>query len=117
MDRHDEATRAQKTRKIRDFNDRLRRTGLGGKVFLTRGVAAVDSDTLTQVLQAVRTFDDFKRGNDPWGEHDFGEVIVDGQRFFWKIDAYDLNLEFGSPDAADETVTRRVLTIMAAEDL
>lgn len=117
MDRHADATRMQNTRKIRELNDRLRTTGIGGKVFLTRGVAAIDADLLTQVLHAVRTFDDFKRGNDPWGEHDFGEVIVDGERFFWKIDAYDLNLEFGSPDPADERVTRRVLTIMTAEDL
>lgn len=117
MDRHADATRMQNTRKIRELNDRLRTTGIGGKVFLTRGVAAIDSELLTQVLHAVRTFDDFKRGNDPWGEHDFGEVVVDGERFFWKIDAYDLNLECGSPDPADQRVTRRVLTIMTAEDL
>ena len=35
---------------------------------------------------------------------------------FWKIDAYDRTLEFGSDDPADPSVTRRVLTIMLASE-
>jgi hypothetical protein len=44
-------------------------------------------------------------------------VAVHGERYFWKIDAYDVNLEFGSPDPADEAATRRIITIMTASDL
>lgn len=117
MDRHEDASRLQRTRKIQELNDRLRKTGVGGKVVLTRAVAAMGAPELTDLLRKVREFDAFTGGNDPWGEHDFGEVIINGERYFWKIDAYDLNLEYGSPDPADEAVTRRVITIMTATDL
>lgn len=114
---HDDATRALKTRKIQELNDRLRKTGIGGKVVLTRAVAALGETELSEVLRRVREFDDFTRNNDPWGEHDFGEVLLNGERYFWKIDAYDADLEFGSPDPANEAVTTRVLTVMKAMDL
>ena len=117
MDRHEDASRLQRTRKIQELNDRLRKTGVGGKVVLTRTVARLDAEDIKELLRLAREFDDFNRSNDPWGEHDFGEVVMNGIRYFWKIDAYDLGLEWGSPDPADEAVTRRVLTIMAAEDL
>jgi hypothetical protein len=34
------------------------------------------------------------------------------QRYFWKIDYYDLAGECGSSDPANPAVTRRVLTVM-----
>ena len=64
----------------------------------------------------MRTFDDFSEDNDPWGEHDFGSFEHNGRTINWKIDYYDLALRFHSPDAADPAVTRRVLTIMLAEE-
>jgi Protein of unknown function (DUF3768) len=36
--------------------------------------------------------------NDPHGEHDFGNFKLCGRTFYFKIDAYDENLEFGSED-------------------
>lgn len=115
---HDDATRALKTRKIQELNDRLRQTGMGGKVVMTRAVSALSAEDLGALIQKVREFDAFTPRNDPWGEHDFGEVVLEGERYFWKIDAYDVNnAGFGSPDAADETVTTRVMTIMTAMDL
>ena len=50
------------------------------------------------------------------GEHDFGSFEIGEQRFFWKIDYYDLSLCYGSNDPAEPTLTKRVLTIMLAEE-
>lgn len=114
--RHEKAI-AQSTIRVRDLNDRLRQHGEGVRIMLTRAVAAQPPDRISAILAAVQMFDAFTSSNDPWGEHDFGQVQIEGQRYFWKIDAYDLNLEFGSPDPADESLTRRVMTIMTDSDL
>ena len=73
-------------------------------------------DQRRSLLQKVRSFDAFGEDNDPHGEHDFGAFDLCGERLFWKIDYYDKDLSFGSPEPADPAVTRRVLTIMLASD-
>ena len=83
-------------------------------MFLTRGVAALPDDEQAAILERVRTFDDFAPANDPYGEHDFGAFEQNGHRIFWKVDAYDRDLQYGSPDPADPRVTRRILTVMLA---
>jgi len=67
-------------------------------------------------MRRVFAYSDFTPDNDPYGEHDFGSVEHAGKTIFWKIDAYDRRLKFGSPDPADEAVTTRVLTVMLAEE-
>lgn len=89
---------------------------VGGRVLITTGVAALGPEGVERVLRAVRTFDDFDGDNDPYGEHDFGALEVDGVRVFWKIDYFDRSLEFGSPDPVDPSVTTRVLTVMLAAE-
>jgi hypothetical protein len=54
MDRHEDATRLERTRKIQELNDRLRKTGIGGKVVLTRAVAAMGQADLSELLRRVR---------------------------------------------------------------
>ena len=114
---HDNDARTALTHKIRELNDRHRSEMPHGGVLLTRAVANSDPDAIVKIVQAVRAFESFTPGNDPWGEHDFGQVTVAGKQLYWRIDAYDLSLEFGSPEPTDEAVTRRILTIMTAEDL
>jgi hypothetical protein len=58
--------------RIREFNDNLRRTFLGGKVMMTAGVNALPDDVKAVVLQSARAFDAFDTENDPHCEHDFG---------------------------------------------
>ena len=98
------------------LNDAFRRSFTGGQVMLTGGVAALDPLERLAVLDAVRGFDAFTAGCDPYGEHDFGAVEVAGTRYFWKIDAYDRDYAYASPDPADPAVTCRVLTIMRADE-
>jgi len=101
---------------IRTLNDRLRREDLGGSVVITAGVAALGPEMVMRVREAVELFDTFTADNDPYGEHDFGIVQVDGVTFYWKIDYYDSSLEFGSEDPADPDETTRVLTILRSNE-
>ena len=101
---------------IRALNDAFRTTMSGGRVLMTAGVDALPVDIKTMVLRRVATFSDFTPENDPNGEHDFGNFALAGRKFFWKIDYYDANMEFGSEDPADASKTTRVLTIMLAEE-
>jgi hypothetical protein len=111
---------ASRPRRLRDFNDAFRKklplTGKGHRLNVTSGVAALHHDALGRLLDSIRDFDDFTEANDPHGEHDFGAIDQDGFRFFWKIDAYDQWVQFGSPDPSDPAVTTRVLTVMLAEE-
>jgi hypothetical protein len=86
------------------------------QVVITRGVADLGNDFIDRAVKAVRHFSNFTEDNDPYGEHDFGSFELDGIKLFWKIDCYDQNLEYGSPDPADADITRRVLTILLAEE-
>ena len=102
--------------RIRTLNDELRTTGIGGKMFLTRGMWAMGSDFVAHAVAAVRAFNAFSEDNDPWQEHDCATLEVDGETVIFKIDYFDLNMEALSPDPADPKVTRRVLTIMLADE-
>jgi hypothetical protein len=101
---------------IRDLNDAFRRTFSGGRVVLTAIVAALPATEREGLLQKVRSFHVFERGDDPYGEHDFGAVEHEGERYFWKIDYLVPELTAGSEYPADSTKTTRVLTIMRADD-
>jgi hypothetical protein len=103
-------------RSIRGLNDVLRRTGCGGQILITPGVQALSSKHLVALLNAIRRFDRFDDAVDPWFEHDMGSIPLEGERFFWKIDYYDLAMTGGSPDPADPAVTHRVMTIMRADE-
>jgi Protein of unknown function (DUF3768) len=98
--------------RIQMLNDRLRKTGTGGKVLLTDGVMAFGPDFAKTVMDAVAEFSLFNKDNDPWDEHDCGTVSVAGETIIWKIDYYDRKMECHSPDIADSKKIIRVLTIM-----
>jgi hypothetical protein len=102
--------------KIRELNDRLRRTFAGGRVMMTAGIAALPELDLAAVLERVRSFAEFNPDNDPHGEHDLGRFELAGRAVIWKIDYFDARLEFGSEDPADPAQTTRVLTIMLASE-
>ena len=101
---------------IKTLNDAFRHSLQGGRVMLTSGIRAKTQDEIAEILEKVRSFDNFTTANDPYGEHDFGSFDYKGQKIFWKIDYYDLNYEYMSENPADPTITNQVLTIMLASD-
>jgi Protein of unknown function (DUF3768) len=104
------------TDRIRTLNDAFRASLTGGSVMITRAVAALGTEAQREILKALRRYDVFDADDDPYGEHDFGRITVQGHEILFKIDYYDQNLVRHSPDAADPAVTHRVLTVMLAED-
>lgn len=105
-----------RTQRIRGLNDQFRRTGLGGRQFITPGIQEMGLLDVMTIRQLVASYDAFCEDNDPHGEHDFGNLTHRGEKVFWKIDYYDATLTAGSPDPADPAVTTRVLTIMLAQE-
>jgi len=92
-------------------------------VVMTAGILAmVDSDPVTSVARQmelmfiVANYSAFSEDNNPIGERDFGDFEWRGTRCYWKIDYYDRQTEWGSPDPADPAVTCRVLTILRADE-
>ena len=107
----------ERTQQIARLNDQLRCHQKGGQMVITRGVLGLASGAHVQsVVAAVAAFTDFTSDNDPHGEHDFGAFEFAGAKLFWKIDYYDADMRFGSPDPADPDVTTRLLTIMLREE-
>jgi hypothetical protein len=58
-------TLKSETKQIRGLNYCFRQSFIGGQVYLTSGVGALDDGLETRVLTAVREFNDFDEGNDP----------------------------------------------------
>jgi len=104
------------TDRIRALNDELRRNLPNGHTVMTTGVAALGAEAVARIVKTVAVYDDFCHANDPYEEHDFGSFEADGNLIFFKIDYYDKSLTYHSPDAADRSVTERVITIMLAEE-
>ncbi|PVE49880.1 DUF3768 domain-containing protein [Rhizobium rhizogenes] len=104
--------------RIRELNDRLRAMPFAphGQLLLTSGVADLPAGDIAAILRLVTTFDAFTLDNDPHGEHDFGAFTYGETRYFWKIDYYDRDRTYASPDPADPAVTSRILTVMRADE-
>ncbi len=108
--------RTRSAERIAQLNDKLRKTGRGGQVAVTRGVTALAGFDAAALMASLKRYDSFDEDNDPHGERDFGDLDLWGAELLWKIDYYDLELASGSPDPADQNVTTRVLTILLADE-
>jgi hypothetical protein len=102
--------------KIKQLNDTFRKSFHGGRVVLTVGIQSMPTDDRSGLLKQVQEFDKFTEDNDPYGEHDFGAISFKNDTYFWKIDYYDTDYNYLSPDASDPNVTNRVLTIMRGDE-
>jgi Protein of unknown function (DUF3768) len=127
------ATAREQTARIARLNDLARRAmGVACTGVATVGFRSLPEADQSQVRELIETYDAFDEDNDPHSERDFGCVyqLGDGQwtterprsrddereRVFWKFDYYDRDLQFGSEDAANPAITRRVLTIMLSDE-
>ncbi|MDX2271014.1 MAG: DUF3768 domain-containing protein [Cyanobacteriota bacterium] len=104
----------QTTQRIAQLNDEFRKSW-NAYIVITPTVQLLGSH-ISELLQLVRQFNVFNEDNDPYGEHDFGAIDYNGEKYFWKIDYYDQSLKYLSPDPADLTQTRRVLTLMHSSE-
>ena len=118
------------TERVSALNDlaRLGKLANARYVFTANLLATLTEDVLDPVAKRIATAAaqqrlltaireaDFTPDNDPYGEHDFGCVTVDGRKVFWKIDYYDRECRYGSECPADPAQTTRVLTIMLASE-
>ncbi|MCG9893713.1 MAG: DUF3768 domain-containing protein [Thermosynechococcaceae cyanobacterium MS004] len=102
---------------IAELNDRFRKGDRAlGKTVGSSIFSNLTFDQQLALSRLVRAFDDFTPENDPYREHDFGSVEFEGDKWFWKIDYFDQNFEYGSENPSDPTVTQRVLTIMHSSE-
>lgn len=73
--------------KIAPLHDALRWSFSDGRIFMTDGL---EPAVRAKIRDAVLTFAHFST-DDPYGEHDFGSIEVDGVRAFFEIDYHDQN--------------------------
>ncbi len=99
---------------IRQLNDRFRQAGIGGRTYITPGIQELGPEAMREIMNSITQYCDFSSDNDPFREHDFGSIDHGDTKVFWKIDYYDLDLAYGSPNPADPSITSRVMTVMLA---
>lgn len=111
---------SNQSNEIARLNDAFRKeifSQPSGRVLMTRTLTQMfDDHASMRILKTIQNFNDFNKGNDPYGERDFGGFDFEQQRIIWKIDYYDHSMEYGSQNPADPDQTNRVITIMAPQD-
>ena len=107
---------------IAKLNDRAR-SGFdpSARIMFTRGSldAFCSGDTASGLVaqaELIKTMRRHRFEEDTYGERDFGAFTFRGEKVFFKIDYFDLNLEYGSEDPANASITARVVTIMLASE-
>ena len=97
--------------RVRQLNDAFRRSFVGGVVVVTAGVEALPRERRASLLAQVRAFDAFNEDNDPHGEHDFGAIELEGEKYFFKLDYYAIDNDcMGSEDPSDPVIGSGKLT-------
>ena len=118
MDSQENSTcaRIPRAEVIARHNDALRKRGEGGVIVVTRGVRCLQGFEPLVLLKLVAQYDAFDVDNDPHGERDFSDVEMSGETLLWKVDYYDNDMLYASPDPANAGETQRVLTVMLATE-
>ena len=91
-------TPADRLTGIKALSDAFLSSFVAGSVTITQGIAALCAEVTAEVLRRVRAFN------------------LLALKFCWKLGCHDRDLECGSPDPAEPSVTTRVLTVMRADE-
>ena len=80
------------SQRIRELNDDLRQSLAYSprEATTTEGILNLGILAMYHIVKAVGNYDDFTKDNDPWEEHDFGQLNVNGQSIIWRIDYFPL---------------------------
>lgn len=109
-----EMTDAEKSAKIAELNDKARKDP--SIYSFTQAVRSLNREQLNELTKQIKEFNNFTERNDPHNERDFGKIEFNGESYLFKIDYYDNQLRYGSPFPEDESVTRRVITVMESSE-
>ncbi|MBA98305.1 MAG: hypothetical protein CMN10_15820 [Roseobacter sp.] len=102
-------------------NDAFRHSILGntpvadapqGQFVMTPGVAALGPVAHLELTRRVAAFDAFNADSDPQGWHEMGVIEFEDTTVWFKVDLYDTDYQYGSPEPSDPAQTRRVLTLL-----
>ena len=104
------------TERTRSLKDGLREHVTENRTLISPGVAALGPAMVDRIATTLRVYDDFCRGDDIMGGHEFGSFEVEGHRLLFQIDYFDGSLELDPPDLPDRHVTTRVITIMLSDE-
>ncbi|KZY52122.1 hypothetical protein A3734_19710 [Sulfitobacter sp. HI0054] len=111
----------QEATRIAAQNDAFRRSILGttpvadapqGQFVMTRGVAELGLEARLELTRRVAAFDAFTNDSDPHGWHEMGVIDFEDTTVWFKVDLYDVDYTYGSPEPSDPEQTRRVLTLL-----
>ncbi|AQT47981.1 DUF3768 domain-containing protein [Bartonella choladocola] len=103
--------------KVVELNDKLRKHGIGGKIHFTSTFYNLPDDLRSKLLKKIRSFDDFDKDNDPYGQHDFAMVEIEDTKAYFKIDYHNKDdVNFGSADPSNPEITHRIMTIGLMSD-
>lgn len=98
-------------RKICRLNDNFRKRSSDENIYTSLGVAKLGSRAIEEIINQIRSTNDFEVDNSRLGQHNFGSVSTGNNIVYWRIDYYDKDEEDVSPDPSDASVTTRVMTI------
>ena len=102
--------KSTQTDRIRTFNDELRKNFSYRHAVMTIGIAALGAEAVARIVKAVEVYDEFRRANDPYKEHDFGSFEIEGHASFSKL-TIDPTLTPALLDLSDSAVTRASMAV------
>lgn len=107
---------SDKTKKIAELNDKVRSTFNNGQILATKNFKALDDNTQSLAIEAIRKFTDFNESNDPHGEHDTAIVKVREikKAFKFSFSYFEKENAINRSMPEIEQITKRVMTIDVA---